>query len=229
MKDIKNYIWVIILISGIVLLISVFTPVTYKIQPGYQSYTWLWGFRYYNIGGIDSSLYFWFLSESSYFNLPQGSIDIIIAVTIFIGALKLIITGYGFRTGINKIKYEERKLIRIGALMVIAPIIYVISKIIFGNLTLLFLGAEGFYVLWVGAGASNPGFAFFGPFIGGALVFISVIAIKKIRSTPKTPVVAKIGRLNFCPECGKKILSKENKFCNHCGFEMKHKNEVSNT
>jgi hypothetical protein len=85
--------------------------------------------------------------------------------------------------------------------------------------------------LW--SGGSGPGFAFIGPFIGGALVIISVYASKKItpggepitigeskKSINNTSVEPKIGRLNFCPECGKKLPSKEGKFCISCGFEI---------
>lgn len=232
LKDIRNHIWIIILISGIILLISVFTPVSSYIQPGVQSHSWLWGFNYYDIEGFGSKFYFWFLNEPLYINLPNGIVDILIASTIFIGSIKLITIGNNIRMSRIGLKEQEVKLSKIGVLMVVAPILYVITRYIFRFLYSIFLGIEFNYVMW--AGASNPGFAFIGPFIGGALVIISVIAIKKItpgeelitigefkKAITNTPVEAKIGQLNFCPECGQKLPSKESKFCIHCGFEIK--------
>jgi len=228
LKDIRNHIWVIILISGIILLISVFTPVSSYIQPGAQSHSWLWGFNYYDIEGLGSRVYFWFLNEPLHINLPNGLVDILIASIILIGSIKLITIGNNIRMSRISLKEQEVKLSKIGVLMVVAPILYVITRYIFAYFYYLFLGIEFNYVLW--AGARNPGFAFIGPFIGGALVIISVIASKKITPGEEaitigefkkdTPVEAKIGQLNFCPECGQKLSSKESKFCTHCGFEI---------
>jgi hypothetical protein len=231
LKDIRNHIWVIILIGGIILLISVFTPVSSYIQPGAQSHSWLWGFNYYDFEGFGSKFYFWFLNEPLYINLPNGVVDILIASTIFIGSIKLITIGNNIRMSRIGLKEQEEKLGKIGALMIIAPIIYVASRYIFGNIYYISMGIDSVYVLW--AGVSGPGFAFIGPFIGGALVIISVIASKKItpgkepitigesqKAITNTPVEAKIGQRNYCPECGKKISSKESKFCIYCGFDI---------
>ncbi len=231
LKDIRNHIWKIILISGIILLISVFTPVSSYIRPGAQSHVWLWGLNYFNIEGFGSEFSFWLLGEPLYINLSSRLVEIFIAIGITISSVKLITIGNDIRMSRIGLKEQEQKLGKIGALMIIAPIIYVASRYIFGNLYYLFLGIDSVYVLW--SGGSGPGFAFIGPFIGGALVIISVYASKKItpgeelitigeskKSINNTSVEAKIGRRNYCPECGKKITSKESKFCIYCGFEI---------
>lgn len=227
MKDIKNYIWAILLISGIILIISVITPVTSYIRPGAQSHSWLWGFGYTNFGGFD----FWLINEPFYINLPSGLINIAIALIITIGAVKFITIGNDLRLNRIGLKEQEKLLGKFGALVILAPIMYVASRYIIGNLYYLFLGIDSVYVLW--SGGSGPGFAFIGPFIGGALVIISVYASKKVtlgeepitigvskKSINSTPIEPKIGQRNFCPECGKKISSKESKFCIYCGFDI---------
>ena len=178
MKDIRNHIWIIILISGIILLISVFTPVSSYIQPGTQSHSWLWGFHYFNSERIGSEFYFWLLAEPIYLNLSRYLVDIFIAIGVTISSVKLITIGNDIRMSRIGLKEQEVKLGKIGALMIIAPIIYVASRYIIMNLFYLSIGDDSVYVLW--AGASGPGFAFIGPFIGGALVIISIIASKKI-------------------------------------------------
>lgn len=231
MKDLRNFLWVGILLGGIILLISVFTPMSYYIQPGVQSYSWLWGFGYYNIEGISSEFYFWLIFEPFQINLANGIVGILLSSATLIGSIKLITMGNNIRMNRIGLKEQEVKLSKIGGLMVIVPIIYVITRYLIVNLYYLFLGIEISFVLW--GGVSNPGFAFIGPFIGGALVIISVVASKKItpgeepikigefkKTITNTPVEAKIGRRNFCPECGKKLTDKESKFCIHCGFEI---------
>ncbi|MHA1985578.1 MAG: hypothetical protein ACW98D_02965 [Promethearchaeota archaeon] len=178
MKDIRSHIWKIIIISGIIVLISVITPVSSYIQPGRVTHSWLWGIHYINSERIGTEFYFWPLNGPFYLNLSRLLVEIIIALVVTISSVKLIIVGNDVRRSRKDLKEQEEKLGKIGALMIIAPIIYLASTLIIGNLFRLSIGDDPVYVLW--AGASGPGFAFIGPFIGGALVIISIISSKKI-------------------------------------------------
>lgn len=175
MREFKNYIWVIILISGILLLISVFTPISYYIQPSYEGYNWMWGLSYYNIEGYGTIFNFSFIDDPIYLTLPWSLINIIISVIIFITSLILIIMGNKIRTEKTNIKDKEKKLVTIGVLMILLPVIYVINSYIFGNLYYDYHDFSYEYELW---GGSNIGFAFIAPFIGGALALISGIYSK---------------------------------------------------
>lgn len=174
-KDIKEHIWVIILISGIILLISFFTPVSSYIQPGVVSFGWMWGLSYYNFEGFGNGLDFWYMGDPLYLTIPSTLISFLISIIVVIGSLALIIMGNRVRLGRINIKDKENKLVKLGALMIIAPVIYVITPYIFG---LLYYDYYGFGVFELWAGANNPGFAFIGPFIGGALALISGIVSK---------------------------------------------------
>ena len=88
--------------------------------------------------------------------------------------------GNRVRTGKTNIKDKEKRLVLIGVLMIIAPIIYIITSYIFGNLYYDYIVAPEDYQLW-GSGY-NPGFAFFGPFIGGALIIATAITSRKMPS-----------------------------------------------
>ena len=176
MKDIKEYIWAIILISGIMLIISIFTPISQYIQPGSVSFRWLWGLSYYNFEGFGSELNFWLFSNTHFIAILWDIIDLLLSLIIFIGSLVLIIIGSRLRLrGVN-IKDKENKLVKIGILMILVPLIYVITSYILGNIYYDYMDFGGTYELW--PGARTPGFAFIGPFIGGALILISGIVSK---------------------------------------------------
>lgn len=82
--------------------------------------------------------------------------------------------------------------------------------------------------------AFNPGFGIFLPFISAALSFIGVgvfryyskrkediIPLKMDTIKEDIPVSTKMGSLNYCPECGFKILQNfDAKFCTNCGFKF---------
>lgn len=218
MIEIKNYIWIAILFGGILTLLSIFTPVSYFTH----LYEWMWGFGYHDSGDSGSHFYFWLLNEPSQINIPWWLLDFLTALIIFICSLVLIIMGSRIWIGSINTEDKEKKLVIIGILLIIAPIIYVIDYYIFENIYYDYFGIVGDFKLWTG-GDSYPGFAFIGPFIGGALVIISVIASKKIKPREvitKTSMIAKRSQLNYCPECGQKLLSKEGKFCTSCRFEI---------
>lgn len=179
-KDIKKYIWIILLISGIILIISVFTPVSFSISPlsGSEYYVWMWGLSYFNseFSGIIFS--FILLSDPLLIMIPMVLLNIIISLVVLVTSIILIVIGNRIRTGRIIIKDKENHIIKIGVIMIMAPIIYVIVTIIFGNMYYDYFGIIGDFKLW--EGSSNPGFAFFGPFIGGTLAISVAVASKKM-------------------------------------------------
>ncbi len=240
MREIKKYIWIVILVGGILTLVSIFTPVSIFIQYGKQSYNWLWGFGYYDYGSYESGFFFWLLDEPIQINLPWWLLDFLTALIIFICSLALIIMGNRVRISKTNIKDKQNKLVKIGVLMIIAPIIYVIGWYIFGNIYYDYFGIASDVKLWTGG--VNPGFAFIGPFIGGSLALISGIVSKtKIsREVPTriaetkgfitktgaalataTAALPIISQISFCPECGQKVFQKGGKFCANCGFDFR--------
>ena len=44
---------------------------------------------------------------------------------------------------------------------------------------------------------------------------------KKVPTTGYVPYSKQMGSINFCPECGKKVLRNGVKFCTNCGFSLK--------
>jgi ribosomal protein L32 len=82
--------------------------------------------------------------------------------------------------------------------------------------------------------AFNPGFGLFLPFISAILSFVGVglfksyskrkdeiIKYKMDATTGYVPYAKQMRSINFCPECGKKILHTGVKFCTNCGFNLK--------
>ncbi len=173
-RDIKNYIWVVILIGGILSLISIFTPVSNYIQSVYETYSWMWGLSYFTTG-IDSGIMFSAFNDPIYYNLPIFLSGVIPTIMILLISIKLIIKANHIRDGRTQIKDIEQKLIRSGVMLILAPIIYLIATTTLVNIINLIRGYSSFFVLF---STTSPGFAFVSPFIGGALALIGGIVSK---------------------------------------------------
>jgi hypothetical protein len=81
----------------------------------------------------------------------------------------------------------------------------------------------------------NPSFGVIGPFFSAILAFIGagvfryyskriedLIPSKMGIFEKKGPIIKSMGGLNFCPECGQKIISVTQRFCMNCGFELQN-------
>ena len=85
--DIKDYIWTIPLIGGILLLISFFTPSAYASQFGISEYQWMWGLFHVEIYGYSPETDFFFNVEPAEYMIPIFLSGIFSAIIIFIASI----------------------------------------------------------------------------------------------------------------------------------------------
>ena len=174
-REIKKYIWIVVLIGGILTLVSIFTPVSYYIRSNYEGYNWMWGLSYFHMEGFGSDINFSLFENPIRFYLPIFLSELIPAILIFLSSIMLIIMANRLRVDRTHIKDIENKLIGWGVTLILAPIIYMIAV----NLTINALyDYEGYPFNFTLFGSTNPGFAFIAPFIGGALVLVGGIVSK---------------------------------------------------
>ena len=161
MKKFKNYFWVLILIGGILALISIFTPVVYhfsSVPPiGFEYYHWMWGLFYQKWEGV----YFDGYLAPIHRLIPHYISRLIPTILILLSSIILIIMANRLRIGRKHIKDVGNKLIGLGVMLILAPIIFTVSYNLF---------SEG-YDLFI-TYTEYPGFAFIAPFIGGALAIV---------------------------------------------------------
>jgi hypothetical protein len=153
----QNYVWVLILIGGILVLISVFTPIIhhpFSVYPwDLEYYYWMWGLFYQNGMGFHFDAFL----APIHVRISIYMIRLIPTILILLSSILLIIMANRLKVGRINIKDVEKKLIGCGVLIILAPIIFVVSYSLFGPYTIFITYTE------------YPGFAFIAPFIGGAL------------------------------------------------------------
>lgn len=173
--NIKNYIWITILVGGIITFISFFTPLSYIIQPTFQGFSWMWGLNYFDSTMFGPGFTVTFLEYPMLYNIPIFISGLIPTILILISSIKLIIMAYRLSVGRAYIKDIEHYLIKWSVISILAPIIHIIALNLSVN---ILLGFEGYPPSFVLFGTWNPGFAFIGPFIGGSIALISGIVSK---------------------------------------------------
>jgi hypothetical protein len=241
--DIKNYIWVIPLIAGILLLISWFTPSAYVSEMGIEEYYWMWGLAHASMAGYGSNTLFFPSEEPSKYMIPIFLSGIFSAIIILISSIILIISANIIRVGRKNAKNFENLWIGIGITLFIMTIIYVIAVDItivnyIENYVIPELIDEGAippgeYDVGSFWDTYDPGFAVIAPFLSFVLIIASVIASKYVskrereipiieKSIPGTePVITEENKtLRYCPECGQKVMYEGSKFCPNCGYEL---------
>jgi len=238
-KDPKDYIWILPIIGGVLILISFFTPAYYADQIVIEGYYWMWGLYYVSSVGYGSDTLFIATEEPSRYTMPIFFSGLIPAVMILICSIMLIASSNAVRTGRRDIKNVENGWIGMGFMMIVASIIYIIAI----DITMMnfveyqFEQAYGYVPtgmpdLW---DVYDPGFAIIAPFIGAGLSIDGSIASKTIkpRELPifvgekkgiitKKPIGEISHQINFCSECGHQLLYSGTKFCSHCGNELKY-------
>ncbi|MFX1346617.1 MAG: zinc ribbon domain-containing protein [Promethearchaeota archaeon] len=232
-KEPREYIWVLPLIGGVLILISFFTPAFYANLLGNEEYYWMWGL-WYGSTPTDSKTIFMATEEPARYMMPIFLSGIIPAVLILIGSIFIIASSMLVKTGRIDIRSVENGWIGMGIMMIVASIIYIIAiDITLLNYLEFQIGAlpPGFSI-W---DLYDPGFAIIAPFIGAGFSIIGSIASKAIKSREvpifvgerkgpitKTPIGESSHRIKFCSECGHQILYDEGKFCSHCGEPIKY-------
>jgi len=240
----KNYIWIIPLISGIIAIIGILTPMVYlnitEWAEGYLTkqniYFWIWGFVSMSASANGFSISEDRLIHDSAFLIPS----LITTFIIISVAVNLIILTKSTKTK----KWDSEIFIKsslISALLLIGTmIIYmiIIDVIVYNGIDFFGTGvtSDGFH-FWK---EFDIGFGVIAPFLSGFLVIIGagifkyqskqedeIISIKpitikeettKIKSIKhKTPSeTLPITEYKFCHFCGKKI-KKIAIYCEFCG------------
>ncbi|MFX0082379.1 MAG: zinc ribbon domain-containing protein [Candidatus Hodarchaeota archaeon] len=233
-REPRDYIWVLPLIGGVLILISFFTPALYADQMGIEEYYWMWGLWYGSAAGYGSDTLFIATEEPSKYMMPIFYSGLIPAVLILIGSIILIASSNAVRTGRRDIKNAENGWIGMGIMMIVASIIYIIAI----DITVMNYVEYAYGTLPPGLDlwdVYEPGFAVIAPFIGAVLSISGSIASKTIkpRREPifvgekkeiitKKPIGEVSHEINFCSECGHQLLYKGSKFCSNCGSEIKY-------
>ncbi len=240
--DIKDYIWTIPLIGGILLLISFFTPSAYATQMGISEYQWMWGLFHVDIYGYSPETDFFFNEEPIKYMIPIFLSGIFSAIIILITSIMLITSANSIRKGRKNSKEFENMWLGMGILIFIAAIIYMIGIHITTRNYLKWvisqLPSDGYIIsdYW---DVYEPGFGIIAPFLTGVLAIVGgiiskyvskrkiipikekVIPIKeKAIPTVEPSITKKLQVFNYCPECGQRITYKQSKYCPSCGFEF---------
>ena len=224
-KETRDYIWVIPLVAGILAIIAILTPTA---SFGYGGVTWdwwMWNFTMMGVTGYDSvSL---FISEVD-FIIPS----IITTSAVLLSAVNLFILSITTRKrNLNKKNFELMSII--SAVLSIGIMIYYIIAVdnaFYDGLTIDGTTFPAGYHFW---DAFNLGFGVILLFVSTGLSFVGVGVFRYYSKRkddivpPKmdtikgyVPVSKTMGSLNFCPECGHKILQADMNFCTSCGFKF---------
>ncbi len=201
----KKFIWAFPVISGIVAIVGVVTPVA-----SYYNYfsIWIWGLLYSRMPGI--SLEF----------IDQKIILIIgisTSIVISVCSLSLIITGYLYKQG----NFDDKKVAKLWIYCGVFIMISIITTLI--SLDFYTYNGNFPYGVW---DFLNPGFGAIGTISGSIIamgigVTVSVSGIERIRKIIPIPILAPT---MICPFC-ERPLSLNASFCNKCGNKI-YKNVV---
>ncbi|MFX1468623.1 MAG: zinc ribbon domain-containing protein, partial [Promethearchaeota archaeon] len=222
----KDYTWAVSLIGGILALIAFFTPaVSIEAYDG-SIYLWIWGLISYEIYNEYYEIYD---SDTTFIDNPDVLIPSIVC-SIFLVLCILILIG----TSLN---YRSRIKEGIGN-----PNPWLVSSLLIIAFTIAWIIAmdiswEVYPDFW---DYFDPNFGVIGPFLGSGLAIVGFIAAKvsqkqkrevifvpKAISSPaakaepySTLLMDPTIKINFCPECGQKLISETQRFCMNCGFKF---------
>ena len=183
----KDYIWTIPLIAGILLLISWFTPAAYYKGIESEEYFWMWGLWYTDSITSRSNTGFFLLEEPAKYMIPIFLSGIFSAIIILIGSIVLIISANSIRTGRKTTRDFASTWFGMSIIIFVAAIIYIIGiDITLTNLAewvMTLLPPDSYSVpdFW---DFYNPGFALIAPFLSGTLVIVGIAVSKYISKRP---------------------------------------------
>lgn len=157
----KKNLWVIPLVGGILLLLSVFAPASYLIVGSYFTHFWMWGLA---VGGIG------FTVTGISFNLQIEVIvsGLLFTILILICSILTMILAMKIKKGTRKIDELNNFWISSGLIAILSSIAWIIM--------IESVAAMPYPSEWWGY--YNLGFGVIGPFISGALI-IAVIFVNR--------------------------------------------------
>ena len=230
----KNYIWIIPLVSGIIVIIGLLTPMVYEnlIESGYYGilkadiYWWIWCFVSVSMsyGGYSISQDE-FVSDSA-FLIPS----IITTVIIILVAINLFILAKSTKTRKIDKKHFNSSIIS-GMTLIFTMIIYmiVIDAVVYNGVDIFGQGVSSAGIhFW---SEFDIGFGVIAPFISGIIAIIGAGIFKYYLKQEDEAVPRKVltergveliepavdNSLKFCHSCGAKI-KKTSAYCEFCGI-----------
>jgi hypothetical protein len=233
-KEAGDYIWIIPLIAACLAVIAIFTPTAHFGLGDVTWDWWMWNLTMLDVYGYEPVTLF--ISEVD-FIIPS----VITTIAVIFSAINLIILSItAKRRKLDTKNFELRSVL--SAVLSMGIMIY--YSIAMGSAFYDGVIIEGVPFppgihFWF---EFNPSFGIFLPFISAILSFIGLglfrkqINVIKYKMDPNTgyvpysktvpntgyiPYAKQLGSVNFCPECGKKVLHTGVKFCTNCGFNLK--------
>lgn len=222
-----EYVWSIPLIGGILAIIAVLTPVAYFGEMGVSWNWWMWNLIVLGVGGYGSESIF--ISEMD-FVIPS----LITTGIMILSIISLLSLAAKARARKLDVKNFESVSILIGALIIGITIYYLIAmdSAFYDGLVIEGVPFPAGYHFWQ---LFSPSFGVIGPFLTAILAFVGAGAFRYYSKRRedlipskmgdferKGPITKSMGVLNFCPECGEKIISETQRFCMQCGFDLQN-------
>ena len=220
-----EYVWSIPLLGGILAIIAVLTPVASFNVMGVSWNWWMWNLSVMGVSG--------FGSESVFISDVDFLIPSLITTSIMIlSIISLLSLAAKARKRKFDLKNFESTSIIIGFLLIGITIYYLlaIDSAFYDGLVVEGVPFPAGLHYWE---VFNPSFGVIGPFLSATLAFVGagvfryyskrkedLIPSKMGILEKKGPIIKLTKGLNFCPECGQKIISVTQRFCLNCGFEL---------
>lgn len=236
MKEPRN-IFIIPLIAGIIVVISVLTPATYMTYSGTKDFLWLWGF---------------YILDDPFLGIHIRGFMVQVIHPSYVSSILILTCGIVLIVYAIKLRLGRKEFKNMRDISIFTAILIIAGEILWLVLVPLFFPTEDFLGLslpgeilsfwrfhYIGDTPIHYiGFGIIGGFIAAGLSFISVgvshhyskgelIKIpKKIPEAekpilpPKTVTPITSTELNYCPACGTKIEVPNANFCTECGHQF---------
>jgi hypothetical protein len=225
----KTHFWIAPLLGGVLSLIALLTPATYKTLYKEYIYIWMWGLGNTKVYDPYEGIYYTdtLFTDNLQYLIPS----IICSILILIFAIILIVSANKNRTGRLEFNRVKKTWYGLSVLLIITTAIWMISYEFVSY-------RENSESWW---GVMDIGFGVIGIFLGS---FISIMATARIDYLIKKkegihfPYITKqeieypqstneggyktqrLTAPKFCPKCGNEVMIKNSKFCRGCGYEF---------
>ena len=224
-KEARDYIWVIPLVAACLAVIAIFTPTAHFGSGGVTWNWWMWNFSSMSVVGYTPIRFF--ISDMD-FIIPS----IITTIAVILSAINLFILSIiTKKRNLNTKNFGLKSII--SAVLLIGIMIYysiAMSIAFYDGVTIEGTPFPPGFHFWF---EFTPSFGIILPIISAILSFIGFGLFQKCKNrkddilphkmdatTNYVPYSKQMGSLNFCPECGYKVLHTGVKFCTNCGFKF---------